>query len=144
MLEREGISAEIIDLRTIAPCHDAAILASVRKTGRLVVADQGTLTGGFAGEIVARVTEQAFAALKAAPMRVTLPDMPDPDHPRAVQLLLSDARPHRCRRCAARSACRMIATIPGSASSPPTRLWTCRTRRSPGHSDVRRRCELLA
>jgi pyruvate/2-oxoglutarate/acetoin dehydrogenase E1 component len=50
----------------------------VRKTGRLVVVDQGTLTGGFAGEIVARVTEQAFDALKAAPIRVTLPDIPTP------------------------------------------------------------------
>jgi pyruvate/2-oxoglutarate/acetoin dehydrogenase E1 component len=78
MLAREGISAEIIDLRPIAPCNDALILASVRKTGRLVVADQGTLTGGFAGEIVARVTERAFAALKAAPIRVTLPDLPTP------------------------------------------------------------------
>ena len=77
-LKRDGINAEIIDLRTLTPRDDAAILASVRKTGRLVVVDQGTLTGGFAGEIVARVTEQAFAALKAAPVRVTLPDIPTP------------------------------------------------------------------
>ena len=77
-LAREGINAEIIDLRTLVPRNDAAILASVRKTGRLVVVDQGTLTGGFAGEIVARVTEQAFPALKAAPIRVTLPDIPTP------------------------------------------------------------------
>jgi acetoin:2,6-dichlorophenolindophenol oxidoreductase subunit beta len=77
-LAREGIKAEIIDLRTLVPRNDAAILASVRKTGRLVVVDQGTLTVGFAGEIVARVTEQAFDALKAAPIRVTLPDIPTP------------------------------------------------------------------
>src|SRR5215510_4386700 len=77
-LARDGIKAEIIDLRTIVPRNDAAILASVRKTGRLVVVDQGTLTGGFAGEIVARVTEQVFDALKAAPIRVTLPDVPTP------------------------------------------------------------------
>jgi len=77
-LERDGIKPEIIDLRTLVPRNDAAILASVRKTGRLVVVDQGTLTGGFAGEIVARVTEQAFDALKAAPIRVTLPDIPTP------------------------------------------------------------------
>jgi pyruvate dehydrogenase E1 component beta subunit len=50
----------------------------VRKTGRLVVVDQGTLTGGFAGEIVARVTEAVFDALRAAPIRVTLPDIPTP------------------------------------------------------------------
>jgi pyruvate dehydrogenase E1 component beta subunit len=77
-LERDGIKPEIIDLRTLVPRNDAPILASVRKTGRLVVVDQGTLTGGFAGEIVARVTEQAFDRLKAAPIRVTLPDIPTP------------------------------------------------------------------
>jgi acetoin:2,6-dichlorophenolindophenol oxidoreductase subunit beta len=78
LLERDGIKPEIIDLRTLVPRNDAAILASVHKTGRLVVVDQGTLTGGFAGEIIARVTEQAFDALKAAPIRVTLPDVPTP------------------------------------------------------------------
>ena len=77
-LEQDGIRADIIDLRTLVPRNDAMVLASVRKTGRLVVVDQGTLTGGFAGEIVARVTEQAFDALKAAPIRVTLPDIPTP------------------------------------------------------------------
>jgi pyruvate/2-oxoglutarate/acetoin dehydrogenase E1 component len=77
-LSQSGINAEIIDLRTLAPRDDAAILRSVAKTGRLVVVDQGTLTGGFAGEIVARVTEQAFGALRAAPIRVTLPDCPTP------------------------------------------------------------------
>ena len=78
LLEEDGTKAEIIDLRTLVPRNDAAILASVRKTGRLVVVDQGTLTGGFAGEIVARVTEQAFDSLKAAPVRVALPDIPTP------------------------------------------------------------------
>jgi pyruvate dehydrogenase E1 component beta subunit len=77
-LERQGIAPEVIDLRTLVPRDDERILASVRKTGRLVVVDQGTLTGGFAGEIVARVTEQAFDALKAAPIRMTLPDLPTP------------------------------------------------------------------
>jgi acetoin:2,6-dichlorophenolindophenol oxidoreductase subunit beta len=77
-LAQSGIRAEIIDLRTLVPRDDTAILRSVAKTGRLVVVDQGTLTGGFAGEIVARVTEQAFATLKAAPIRVTLPDCPTP------------------------------------------------------------------
>jgi pyruvate dehydrogenase E1 component beta subunit len=77
-LQRQGIAPELIDLRTLVPRDDTAILASVRKTGRLVVVDQGTLTGGFAGEIVARVTEEAFGALKAAPIRVTLPDIPTP------------------------------------------------------------------
>jgi pyruvate dehydrogenase E1 component beta subunit len=77
-LEQEGIKAEILDLRTLVPRDDVKLLASVHKTGRLVVVDQGTLTAGFAGEIVARVSEQAFGALKAAPIRVTLPDCPTP------------------------------------------------------------------
>ncbi len=78
MLEDEGIDCEVIDLRTLVPRNDAPILASVARTGRLVVVDQGTLTGGFAGEIVATVSEKAFASLKAAPARVTLPDVPTP------------------------------------------------------------------
>lgn len=77
-LQKEGIHAEVIDLRTLVPRNDAIILESVKKTGRLVVADQGTLTGGFAGEIVARVTEEVFSALKASPVRVTSPDLPTP------------------------------------------------------------------
>jgi pyruvate dehydrogenase E1 component beta subunit len=77
-LAAEGVDAEVIDLRTIAPLDDSQILGSVRRTGHLVVADQGTLTAGFAGEIIARVTEKAFTDLKSAPERVTLPDVPAP------------------------------------------------------------------
>jgi pyruvate dehydrogenase E1 component beta subunit len=77
-LAEQGVDAEVIDLRTIAPLDDTQILESVRRTGHLVVADQGTLTAGFAGEIVARVTEKAFEYLKSAPQRVTLPDVPSP------------------------------------------------------------------
>lgn len=77
-LATEGIDAEVIDLRTIAPLNDAMILESVKKTGRLIVCDQGTMTGGFAAEIVTRATEACFAELKAAPIRITLPDTPTP------------------------------------------------------------------
>ena len=70
--------AEVIDLRTLAPLDDTMILESVRRTGHLVVADQGTLTAGYAGEIVARITEKAFSDLKSAPERVTSPDNPTP------------------------------------------------------------------
>lgn len=77
-LAREGIEAEVIDLRTLTPRDDGMILESVRKTGRLICVDQGTLTGGFAGEMMARVTESAFDSLKCAPRRVTLPDCPTP------------------------------------------------------------------
>lgn len=77
-LAREGIEAEVIDLRTLTPRDDSLILESVRKTGHYVCVDHGTLTGGFAGEMVARVAEQAFGDLKSAPLRVTLPDCPTP------------------------------------------------------------------
>ena len=77
-LDQGGIKAELLDLRTLNPRDDARIFESVKKTGRLVVVDQGTLTAGFAAEIVTRVTEQMFESLKAAPVRVTLPDVPTP------------------------------------------------------------------
>jgi len=77
-LASKGVEAEVIDLRTLSPLDDALILDSVHRTGHLVVADQGTLTAGFAAEIVARVTEKAFNDLKSAPARVTLPDIPTP------------------------------------------------------------------
>jgi acetoin:2,6-dichlorophenolindophenol oxidoreductase subunit beta len=76
VLEPQGVSCEVIDLRTISPCRGGPIIKSVQKTGRLVVADHGTRTGGFGGEILADVTEWAFPCLKAAPIRVTLPDRP--------------------------------------------------------------------
>lgn len=77
-LAADGIDAEVIDLRTIAPLDDTMILESVAKTGRLVVCDQGSATAGFSAEIVARVTEKAFAHLKSPPQRVALPDLPTP------------------------------------------------------------------
>jgi pyruvate/2-oxoglutarate/acetoin dehydrogenase E1 component len=78
LLDADGIHCDVIDLRTLVPRNDAPILESVARTGRLVVVDQGTLTAGFAGEIVAVVTEAVFSKLKAAPIRVTLPDGPTP------------------------------------------------------------------
>jgi pyruvate dehydrogenase E1 component beta subunit len=77
-LAADGIEAEIVDLRVLNPLDDRLILESVARTGRLVVCDHATLTGGFAGEIVARVVEKAFDRLKHSPVRVTLPDLPTP------------------------------------------------------------------
>jgi pyruvate dehydrogenase E1 component beta subunit len=73
-----GVDAEVIDLRTLAPRDDALVLESVRKTGRVVAVDQGSLTCGYAGDIVATIVEREFASLKAPPMRVALPDIPTP------------------------------------------------------------------
>ena len=77
-LEHLGISAEVIDLRTIAPLNIQPILESVQRTGRLIVCDQGTRTGSFAAEIICGVSESAFNSLKVPPRRITLPDAPAP------------------------------------------------------------------
>lgn len=77
-LEREGINIEIIDLRSLKPLDENIIFDSVKKTGRLVIADGGWKTCGVAAEISALVTESIFEHLKAPIMRVSLPDTPAP------------------------------------------------------------------
>lgn len=77
-LAKQGIDVECIDLRTAKPIDRDLILASVQKTGRLVVADVGWKTCGLAAEISAIVSEQVFEYLKAPIKRVTLPDCPAP------------------------------------------------------------------
>lgn len=78
VLEKEGISVEVIDPRTLVPLDKATILASVGKTGRLLVVDQGHRTCGAAGEIVAIVAEEGFWDLQAPIKRLTAPDMQIP------------------------------------------------------------------
>ncbi len=73
-LEQVGLSAEVIDVRTLRPLDAGTILQSVAKTGRLVVADSDWGPCGVAGEIIACVSEEAFDALKARPRRVAWPD----------------------------------------------------------------------
>lgn len=80
-LAREGVEVEVVDLRTLAPLDKETIVASVRKTGRLVVLHEATRTGGFAGEIAAIVMEEALSSLKAPLRRVTGPDIPVPASP---------------------------------------------------------------
>jgi acetoin:2,6-dichlorophenolindophenol oxidoreductase subunit beta len=75
-LAGEGIEAEVLDLRTLVPLDEQAIVDSVSKTGRLVVADEGRLRCGVASEIAATVSEQAFDSLKAPPARVARMDAP--------------------------------------------------------------------
>lgn len=77
-LSLEGIDVEVIDLRSVKPLDQEIILNSVRKTGRLVVADVGWKTCGLASEIMAIVSEKAHEYLKAPIKRVTLPDCPAP------------------------------------------------------------------
>jgi pyruvate dehydrogenase E1 component beta subunit len=90
-LAAEGIEVEIVDLRTLVPLDKAAILASVRKTGRLVVLHEATRTGGFAGEVAAVVMEEAFESLKAPLRRVTGPDIPVPASPPLERFYIPDA-----------------------------------------------------
>jgi len=80
-LAREGIEAEVIDLRTLVPLDSDAILASVKKTNRLLVVHEDTRTGGMAGEIAAIVMERAFDDLDAPVRRVTSLDTPVPYAP---------------------------------------------------------------
>ncbi len=77
-LKEQGIEAEVIDLRTIKPWDKDTVCNSVIKTGRLLVADGTWATGGVAAEIVAAVVSRVFRHLKAAPVRVCLPDTPAP------------------------------------------------------------------
>jgi len=82
LLEREdGVSVEVIDLRTLSPLDTAAIARSVRKTNRLLVVHEDTRTGGIAGEIAARINEEAFEWLDAPIRRVTAQDTPLPYAP---------------------------------------------------------------
>ena len=69
---------QIVDLRTLNPFDEAPVLASVRKTGRLIVADTGSRSVGFAAEVIARVAEQCLTDLTQPPVRLTLPDVPTP------------------------------------------------------------------
>jgi pyruvate dehydrogenase E1 component beta subunit len=77
-LEAANISAEVIDLRTLKPLDETAILASVRKTGRVLIVHEASGMCGVGAEIAAIVAEQAFRALKAPVMRLTGPDAPAP------------------------------------------------------------------
>jgi acetoin:2,6-dichlorophenolindophenol oxidoreductase subunit beta len=79
-LERDGISVELIDLRTLRPIDTETILESVRKTNRIVVVEEGPVTGGWAGEVLARVTEEALGHLDDA-WRIATPNTPIPYSP---------------------------------------------------------------
>jgi len=77
-LEKQNISAEVIDLRTLKPMDSATIVASVKKTGRLVTVEEGWKQSGVGAEIAARMMEEAFDYLDAPVARVTGKDVPMP------------------------------------------------------------------
>jgi len=79
--EKHNISCEVIDPRTLKPLDEKVILKSVKKTGRLIIADFGWNTGGVSSQIASMVAEKAFARLKEPIRRVCLPDTPTPAAP---------------------------------------------------------------
>jgi pyruvate dehydrogenase E1 component beta subunit len=74
----EGVSVEVIDLRSLAPVDFATVEASVRKTGRLVITHEAGQSGGLGAEVAASITERCFYYLEAAPVRITGFDVPYP------------------------------------------------------------------
>jgi pyruvate dehydrogenase E1 component beta subunit len=76
-----GISVELIDMRSVRPLDSKIVIDSVKKTGKLIVADTAHTTGSIAAELISQVVEEAFESLKAAPIRVCSPDFPTPSAP---------------------------------------------------------------
>ncbi|MCT1476565.1 alpha-ketoacid dehydrogenase subunit beta [Microbacterium sp. p3-SID336] len=76
--EDEGVSLEVIDLRSLSPVDYDSVAASVRKTGRVVVAHEASREAGLAAEVIASITERCFEYLESAPLRVTGHDVPYP------------------------------------------------------------------
>ena len=90
-LAAEGIDVEVIDIRTLVPFDEESVLASVRKTGRVVVAHEAVLTAGFGAEIAARIASEAFRFLDAPVRRVAAFDAPTPFAPTLERAVLPDA-----------------------------------------------------
>jgi 2-oxoisovalerate dehydrogenase E1 component beta subunit len=84
----DGLSVEVLDLRTLAPLDDEAIVATVKKTNRVLVVHEDTRTGGIAGEITARISETCFEWLDAPVLRVTAHDVPLPYAPALEDFVL--------------------------------------------------------
>ena len=80
-MAKEGVNIEVLDLRTILPLDEEAILQTARKTGKVIVLHEATKTGGAGGEVAARIAEKAFDDLDGPIVRVAPPDTPVPYSP---------------------------------------------------------------
>jgi 2-oxoisovalerate dehydrogenase E1 component beta subunit len=88
-LEREdGLRVEVLDLRSLAPLDDEAIVETVKKTNRALIVHEDTRTGGIAGELTARIVERCFEWLDAPVLRVTAHDVPLPYAPSLEDFVL--------------------------------------------------------
>jgi 2-oxoisovalerate dehydrogenase E1 component beta subunit len=88
---RDGIEVEVLDLRTLLPLDEEAILASAAKTGKVIVLHEATRTGGPGGEIAALISERAFEYLDAPIVRMAPPDTPVPYSPPLEEYFLPNA-----------------------------------------------------
>ena len=91
-LAGEGIEAEVVDLRTLVPLDEEAILESVGRTSKCVILHEDTRTGGVGAEVAATIAEKAFEFLDAPVLRVTAPDTPVPYAPELEEAFLPNAR----------------------------------------------------
>ncbi len=87
-LNKEGVEIEVVDIRTLVPFDEETVLASVRKTNRVLVTHEASLTAGFGGEIAARIADKAFEYLDAPVRRLAAFDGPTPFAPTLEQEVL--------------------------------------------------------
>ena len=90
-LEKEGLSLEVVDLRSLLPYDEQAVLASARKCGKVILLHEDTRTGGMGGELAALIAEKAFDDLDGPIVRVTAPDSPVPYAPPLEEYFLPNA-----------------------------------------------------
>jgi len=90
-LAEEGVSAEVVDLRTLLPLDRETVCASVKKTSKVLLLHEDTRTGGMAGELAVTITESVFEHLDAPIVRVTAPDTPVPYSPPLEEAFLPNA-----------------------------------------------------
>ncbi|MBL8000159.1 MAG: hypothetical protein JNL32_16170, partial [Candidatus Kapabacteria bacterium] len=87
-LEKDGMSIEVVDIRTLVPFDEDTVLQSVKKTGRVLIAHEASITGGFGGEIAARIADKAFNWLDAPVKRIGAYDSPTPFAPTLEKAVL--------------------------------------------------------
>ncbi|HEV8539372.1 MAG TPA: alpha-ketoacid dehydrogenase subunit beta [Bacteroidota bacterium] len=91
-IARDGVDVEVLDLRTLLPMDKEAILTSVKKTGKVLIVHEATLTGGIGGEVAALISEQAFEYLDAPIRRVASLDIPVPYAPTLEEYFLPNTQ----------------------------------------------------